>query len=79
MCPHETLTAHLRRFLDQEYTSQRLDEPVSRFAARMAQAVAHLNSPDFADANGRGLRGLASSMRDRCAEVVECGGGRIPK
>jgi len=45
----------------------------------MKQVEAHLNSPDFRAAGGRGLDGLARDLLWRCDEVVRLDGERLPK
>ena len=76
---YETVISHIRRLLEQEYRTMSLNEPVARFTARMKQVEAHLNSPDFRAAGGRGLDGLARDLLWRCDEVVRLKGGRLPK
>ena len=76
---HETVISHIRRLLEAEYRTQSLNEPVARFTARMKQVEAHLNSPDFRAAGGRGLDGLARDLLWRCDEVVRLEGERLPK
>ena len=51
---------------------------MARFTARMKQVDAHLNSPDFRAAGGRGLDGLARFFW-RCDEVVRLEGERVLK
>ena len=56
-----------------------LNEPVARFKSRMELVAAHMNSPAFSAAGGRGLCGLARDLRWRCEEVVKRKGERLPK
>ena len=77
--PYETVIAHIRRLLDNEYTCPQPYETVQRFKARMQKVEDHMNSPAFSAAGGRGLAGLARDLLPRCAEVVLRRGERIPK
>ena len=45
----------------------------------MDKVVAFMNSERFKAPGGRGLEGLARSMRDQCQVVVESGGERVLK
>lgn len=76
---HETVIAHIRRLLDEEYRTVSLNEPVSRFQNRMELVAAHLNSPAFRAPRGRGNEGLAKDLRRRCREVIKLKGERLPK
>ena len=76
---HETVIAHIRRLLDEEYRTVSLNEPVSRFQHRMELVAAHLNSPAFRAPRGRGNEGLAKDLRRRCREVIKLKGERLPK
>ena len=64
--PHETLIAHIRRLLDQEFVSSRLSETPAQFKQRLQRVEDHLNSPAFAAPGGTGLLGLAKELRPRC-------------
>jgi len=44
VCPHETLIAHIRRLLDQEFVSSRLSETPAQFKQRLQRVEDHLNS-----------------------------------
>ena len=77
--PHETVNAHVRRLLDQEFTCSRLSETPAQFRARMQKVEDHMNSVDFAKAGGHGLLGLAKELRTRCRQVVLGKGERGPK
>lgn len=76
---HETLISHIRRLLYTEYMCSTPSETVAHFMGRMRRVEAHLNSPEFSMAGGRGLDGLARDMLARCHEVVKRKGQRIPK
>ena len=77
---HETVIAHVRRLLDNEFTCSRLDETPKQFIARIEAVQNFMNSPDFARAGGgRGLAGLARELRIRCEEIIARQGERIPK
>ena len=77
--PHETLIAHIRRLLDQEFVSSRLSETPAQFKQRLQRVEDHLNSAAFAAPAGTGLLGLAKELRTRCQLVVELKGERVPK
>ena len=49
------------------------------FKKRMGAVQDHMNSDSFAAQGGRGLPGLCQELRDRCREVIDRKGGRIPK
>ena len=55
------------------------DEQFWQFNKRMAAVQDHMNSDSFAAQGGRGLPGLCKELRDRCREVIDRKGGRIPK
>ena len=77
---HETVIAHIRRLLDNEFTCSRLDEAPSHFRTRMESVQNFMNSPHFARAGGgRGLAGLARQLRSRCEDVIARKGERIAK
>jgi hypothetical protein len=76
---HETVISHIRRLLEEDYRTSTLNEPVARFKSRMELVAAHMNSPAFSAAGGRGLCGLARDLRWRCEEVVKRKGERLPK
>ena len=76
---HETLIAHIRRLLDNDFACRRLYETRGQFVQRMQQVETHLNSPGFAAVGGGGLLALAKSLPERCEEVIKRSGGRIPK
>ena len=69
----------IRRLLEEDYRTSTLNEPVARFKSRMELVAAHMNSPAFSAAGGRGLCGLARDSRWRCEEVVKRKGERLPK
>ena len=76
---HETVIAHVRRLLDNEFTCTRLGETPSQFATRMRKVQDFMNSPAFAaPGGGRGFEGLAKDLRRRCQEVKNARGERIP-
>ena len=78
--PHETVNAHVRRLLDQEFTCSRLSETPAQFRVRMQKAEDHMNSSAFAKkGGGQGLLGLAKELRARCKWVVQNQGERVPK
>ena len=76
---HETVIAHVRRLLDNEFTCSRLDETPPQFMLRMKRVEEFMNSPDFASPGGRGLPGLARELRARCLQVIQRKGERLPK
>ena len=76
---HETLIAHLRRLLDNEFASTRLHETREQFVRRLGQVEDHVNSAAFAAAGSGVLLALAKSMPERCREVIKRGGERLPK
>ena len=77
---HETVVSHIRRLLDHEFPCSRLGETPAQFKQRMQKVEDFMNSDAFAaDDGGRGLRGLATEMLERCKEVVKRQGERIPK
>ena len=77
---HETVVAHIRRLLATDFNSTKLEETPAQFKRRMKRVEDHMNSKDFAAANrGRGLRGLAKELLDRCDRVIALEGERIPK
>ena len=77
--PHETLIAHIRRLLDEDFRCNSLCETPEHFRGRMQQVENHLNGKDFAATPGGGLPALAKALRGRCQEVINRGGERIPK
>ena len=77
--PHETLIAHIRRLLDQEFVASKLSETPAQFKQRLQRVEDHLNSPAFAAPGGTGLLGLAKELRPRCQTVVDLKGERVPK
>ena len=54
-------------------------ETVPQFTLRMQRVAAHMNSPGFAAADGRGLQGLATHLHTRCRLVAQHKGQRYPK
>ena len=77
---HETVVSHIRRLLDHEFPCSRLGETPAQFKQRMQKVEDFMNSDAFAaDDGGRGLRGLATELLERCKEVVKRQGERIPK
>ena len=77
--PHETLIANIRRLLDEDFCCRSLCETPQHFRERMRKIENHCNSKDFAAADGRGLLALTKSLRDRCQQVIDREGERIPK
>ena len=77
--PHETLIANIRRLLDEDFCCRSLCETPRHFRERMRKVENHCNSKDFVAADGRGLHALAKSLRDRCQQVIDREGERIPK
>ena len=75
---HETVISHIRRLLDTDFAATCFPESFAQFRLRTWKVVAHMNSPAFSPNGGRGLVGLAKSLHDRCAEIVERDGERIP-
>ena len=73
--PHETLIAHLRRLLDQEFVASKLSETPAQFKQRLQRVEDHLNSAAFAAPGGTGLLGLAKELRPRCQRVVDLTSG----
>ena len=76
---HETVISHIRRLLDDEFACRRLGETPAQFAQRVMKVEEHMNSPAFAAPGGRGLRGLATQLQDRCRWVIKNKGQRYPK
>ena len=76
---HETLIAHIRRLLDNDFAANRLFESPSHFRERMQKVEDHLNSDAFASPSGMGLAGLARELRPRCEELIKRKGQRLPK
>ena len=79
VCLHETAIAHIRRLWDGELAHNKLHESPAHFAKRMQQVADHMNSPEFAAFGGKGLMGLAKELRNRCVEVVQRQGERLPE
>ena len=78
--PRETVIAHVRRLLDNQFTCSRLDETPAHFVTRMEAVQNFMSSESFArDGGGRGLARLARELRNRCEEVIARQGERIPK
>jgi hypothetical protein len=76
---HETLISHIRRLLGRDFAVSGLGETPVQFQRRMKLVEDHLNSDSFAAIGGRGLAGLARSLRDRCEEVIKRKGQRLDK
>ena len=77
---HETVIAHIRRLLATDFICERVGETPAQFKQRMKRVENYMNSEEFADSDGgRGLLGLAKSLRHRCQKVVDAEGERIPK
>ena len=76
---HETLISHIRRLLDTDFATTKVQETPKQFMSRMQKVEDHLNSEDFAAPNGGGLRSLAKEMFSRCNKVIKLQGERIPK
>jgi len=70
---------HIRRLLDNDFPRTRLHESPQQFKKRMLQVESHLNSKALAAPDEGGLLSLAKSLRDRCLEVINRQGERIPK
>ena len=77
--PYETLISHIRRLLEQDFWSRRLNDTFAQFKKRVTQVEKHLNSPKFKAPDSHGLAGLARDWRTRCAKVIKLKGKRIPK
>ena len=77
--PHETAISHVRRLLDEDFACARVHENEAQFRSRMERVCDYLNSPEFPAKDGRGLEGLCKAWRDRCQDVVNMSGGRIPR
>ena len=77
--PHETVNAHARRLLDEEFPCKTLSETHAHFRARMQKVEDFMNSPSFAAPGGSGLAGLGKELRPRCQAVVRLKGERVPK
>lgn len=76
---HETAISHVRRLLDTDFMCTSLTESFAHFEARMKKVEDHMNSKDFAAKDGGGLASLATHLRDRCQDVINRQGERIPK
>jgi hypothetical protein len=76
---HETLIAHIRRLLDNDFATTHLFETPAQFTERMGKVERHLNSKAFAAPRGGGLLALAKETLGRCQELVNRGGERLPK
>ena len=74
---HGDAISHIRRLLDTDFASDRLDKSCGHFAGGMRRVEDHMNSKG-SDAGGGGLRGLADDLRERCQQVVDSGGERLP-
>ena len=77
--PHETAIAHIRRLLDNDFSHTQLHESPGHFRLRMQKMEDFMNSDALSAEGGRGLLGLAKSLRERCDKVVRRGGQRLPK
>ena len=76
---HETVVSHVRRLLDGDFASTKLEESALHFATRMQRVEDHMDSFSFAAIGGCGLLGLAKELRSRCEYVIASGGQRVPK
>ena len=76
---HETVIAHIRRLLDNEFAHNKLTESPEHFRQRMQLVESHMNSPAFSACGGNGLPGLAKQLRDRCQKLILLKGERLPK
>ena len=56
-----------------------LMESFAHFEARMKKVEDHMNSKEFAAKDGGGLAPLATRLMDRCQDVIDRQGDRIPK
>ena len=79
--PHETAISHIRRLLMEKFVCTRLNETVSQFKGRMRKVQDFMNSEEFSAGTQSkgGLASLARSLIPRCQEVLDRGGGRLPK
>ena len=77
---HETVNAHIRRLESTEFVCRHLCETPAQFRVRMQRIEDFMNSEAFkAVGGGRGLPGLAKTMRDRAQEIIDRQGERLPK
>jgi hypothetical protein len=76
---HETVISHVRRLLDTDFMCASLTESFAHFDGRMKKVEDHMNSKEFAAKEGGGLASLATRLRDRCQDVINRQGDRIPK
>lgn len=76
---HETVIAHIRRLLDNDFAANKLFETPNQFRVRMKKVEDHLNSDAFASPGGMGLEGLARELRARCEDMILRKGERLPK
>ena len=76
---HETVISRIRRLLSEKFVCLRVGETFNQFKRRMRKVQDHTNSDDFRRSpDGRGLEGLAKSMRRRCEELQARDGRRLP-
>ena len=76
---HEPLISHIRRLLDSDFATTRVYETPKQFMRRMQKVEDHLNSDAFAASDVGGLRALAKDLFDKCKQVIDLEGERIPK
>ena len=76
---HETAISHVRRLLATKFVCTHVEETVGQFNKRMEAVENFMNSEDFKQHGGRGLLGLSRGLRDRCQQVIDLKGSRIPK
>ena len=76
---NKTVLPHVRRLLDGDLASPKLEESLAQFAKRMQLVEDYMNSSSFAAIGGRGLMGLVKDLRSRCEHVIASGGQRVPK
>ena len=75
---HETVISHIRRLLAEKFVCLRVGETYPQFKRRMRKVQDHMNSDEFCRSpDGRGLAGLAKSMRQRCEELHSREGKRL--
>ena len=74
---HETVIAHIRRLLDNDFACEHAHETVDQFRRRMENVAEHMNSASFG--TGGGLASLAKQLRPRCEELIRAAGERLPK
>ena len=77
--PHETAIAHIRRLLSGKFATARVGESVKQFRRRLDLVEQEMNSDEFgADADTESLLRVSKCMRDRCQQIIDANGERIP-